>query len=101
MKVLVVYQQRTGDLVALARPSGAPPAGSREPHPSHEVRPQRGQAVAELEVPAEHADRDLLEIAALYRVRVGRAPSLELRPRREPRARPPARPARSRPGRAR
>ena len=88
MKVLAIYVRRTGDLVALARPTGPPLANLREPHPTHEARPGRGQAAAELEVPPEHAGRDLLEVAALYRVSVGRSPTLVRRRRAEARTRP-------------
>ena len=79
MKVLVIYERRTGELVALARPTGPAPVESRDGHPEHVALPVPGQAVAELEVPREHADRDLVEIAARYRVAVGRMPALVLR----------------------
>ena len=79
MKVLAIYERRTGELVALARPTGPAPAGSRDGHPQHMALPLPGQAVAELEVPREHADHDLVDIAVRYRVAVGRKPALVLR----------------------
>jgi hypothetical protein len=78
MKVLVIYERRTGELVALMRPTGPAPLESRDGHPEQVALPLPGQVAAELEVPSEHADRDLLEIAARYRVAVGRTPALVL-----------------------
>src|SRR5688572_12951422 len=70
MKVLVIYERRTGELVALMRPTGPAPLESRDGHPEQMALPLPGRVAAELEVPSEHADRDLLEIAARYRVAV-------------------------------